>query len=116
MRLDNLAAQIQPDSRAANAVVLLTEMVFDPKEFFEDPIAGFGRDAWTGIRHRHLQRESATVHGILRGRCQGTRTITGLRDTNCYGHNRSPRTTRGDLPPFPGLPDRGHSSCLPAAA
>ena len=51
---------------------------------------------------------------LLHAWCQGTRTITRLRDTNCYEPDRQPRYTRGRFPLFLELPNRG-SSYLSAA-
>lgn len=59
--------------------------------------------------HRHYQSEPVKD-------CQGTRTFTRLRDTNCYEHNRQPRTTRGRLPLFPDPSNHGNPSLLTAAA
>src|SRR5262249_11498501 len=42
--------------------------------------------------------------GALRTPCQGTGTITRLRDTNRYEDNRQPRTARGDCRILPTLP------------
>lgn len=53
--------------------------------------------------------------GVIGHVCQGTRTITRLRDTNCYEPDRQPRHTRGRFPIFLELPNRG-SSRLDAAA
>ncbi len=47
--------------------------------------------------------------------CQGTRSVTRLRDTNLYEQDRQPRTIRGDLGLLPTPPGRGHRSLLTAA-
>ena len=48
-----------------------------------------------------LRRSRKGLWFCPRDRCQGTRTVTRLRDTNCYEPNRQPRNARGHLPYVP---------------
>ena len=54
-------------------------------------------------RQANSPPRSLLTAGVLSG-CQGTPTVTRLRDTNLYEENRQPRTVRGDLRILPVPP------------
>ena len=68
MRTHNLAAQVQPDSRAAHAVHGISLEMLDAKELLKDPLAAFGRNSWADVRDRNLQHGRRGRSGILPGR------------------------------------------------
>ena len=65
MRLDDLAAEMQANTRTASAVQVTPTMLFDPKELLEYPLAELCRDAGAGIRHSNVQESRAFHYRVL---------------------------------------------------
>ena len=67
MRLDNLAAQIEPDTGTPGSGMVADGLLFNAKEFVEDTLAKRRRNARSAIRHGDLQQRLSTISGILHG-------------------------------------------------